>query len=225
MIAFEAPNQFSATDGSFASERFRQPPALEQAISSVEPDLDRLQAFPLRQRFIGLGRSWKPLRLLSDPMLRLDTARETVTVEGWGITVDHTNDALTTVPHLMARRFMKLWQDAENNRLAEGDKKDWFSITSAVDADAFHRSLERPRYLEGQIAGSKHQRIIRWPGEEGICKVPRELSGEFALFEKDEWFGGYFMLNENDEIISIERVVPVPVPEENMFENWPPVAP
>lgn len=223
MIALPPAADLPTTDSSFQNERFRQPAAIHRAFSLEKPSQESLQTFPLRQKFLALSRSRKPLRFLNEAQLHFDIATKTVTVEGWGVTVDASLEGVGSVPRQMARQFLRLWQDAEHQRLSEEDQAVWRSLVKQVDMDAFHRSLERPRYLEAQLAGERLKPIVRWAAENKTSKVPEEFRSEFALTDRDEFFGAYFLLDENQEIIHVERVVPIPAPSEELFDNWPPV--
>lgn len=224
MIALPPATDLPTTDSSFQNERFRQPAAIHQAFSLKEPSQESLQTFPLRQKFLALSRSRKPLRFLNEAQLHFDNATKKVIVEGWGVTVDASIDGIASVPRQMARQFLRLWQDAEYQCLSESDKAVWCSIVKQVDMDAFHRSLERPRYLEAQLVGERLRPIVRWPAENKISKVPEEFRSEFALTDRNEFFGAYFLLDENQEIIHVERVVPISEPSADLFDNWPPAA-
>lgn len=223
MIALPPSADLQVTDNPFQNERFRQPAEIHRAFSLKEPSPESLQTFPLRQKFLALSRSRKPLRFLSEAQLHFDNDTKAVTVEGWGVSVDASIDGIASVPRQMARQFLRLWQDAEHQRLSESDLAYWRSIVRQVDMDAFHRSLERPRYLEAQLAGERLKPIVRWPAENKISRVPEQFRSEFALTDRGEFFGAYFILDENQEIVSVEGVVPIPPPSEKLFDAWPPV--
>lgn len=224
MLAYSPTVDASPTSGGHVSERFRPPPAIERGISQIEPSADSLQTITLRQKFLGLGPSRNALRFLRAPTLHHDIINQRVEVQGWGLFVPNSNNGLASVTREMARKFLRLWQDAEHNRLAEEDRKAWFHIVANVDIDAFHRSLERPRYLEGQLAGSPQRWFIRWPGEEGSTKIPEKFSSQFSLYNREEWVGAHFLLDHDNKIVGVERVVPIPAPNYDELENWPPVA-
>lgn len=209
-------------DGSYASERFR-PAKIEKAIAPGVPNLDAFQTFKLHRRFLALNGEREPLRLLSEPEVYFDVASQRLVVKDWGVVLR--GDQLTDISREMARQFMRLWQASEHGSLTADQSEIWNLIVRQVDMDAFHRSLEMPRYMEGQMAGSSNQVYVCWPGENGSEKVPFEFSSEFNLINSGEWFGAYFLFDENGKISRVERLIPIPTPTEDIWDQWPPLAP
>ena len=212
------PQSISDVD---VSARFRPVP-LERAIASGEPNRSALQTFKLDRHYLALNGGSEPLRLLEQPEVSFDVLRQRLIVKGWG--VELSVDQLAMLSREMARQFMYLWQAAEHKRLSPSESEAWSLIVRQVDMDAFHRTLEKPRYMEGQMAGSANQVYVRWPGDEGSEKLSAKHSSAFSLINPDEWFGGYFLFDEDGKVAGVERLVPIPAPADDIWDQWPPLA-
>ncbi len=202
-----------------ANERFRPPAPITRAITPFDPSSGFLQTISFRKSYLALNGDREPMRLLEEPKILIDRGLNIAKLEGWGISVDA--DKLSAIPREMARRFMKLWQDVEHNRLSEEDQGNWEHIVSTVDMDAFYLSLSQPRYLEGQRAGGDLQAHVRWPDQDQSERVPDKFLGEFSLLDPGEWFGAYFRFDLEGKITSVERLVQIPPPEADLWNEWP----
>lgn len=223
-IALSLASLSSMASDDFASEKFQKHQDLTEVVSARAPVEEDLRSFTLQQNYLALNRSMKPLRFLESTKLQSDLTLEKVKVLGWDIELKiEDKHTLTTIPREMARKFMRLWQEVEHGELSAQDKETWQHIVTHVDMDAFYLSVEQPRYLEGTLIGSPQQWYIQWPDEDRSQKIPKELSGEFSLMNRGEWFGAHLLLDAQGEIVDIKRVVPRPEPAADLLEDWPPV--
>lgn len=213
---------FSEVDRSPAFEFNRSlPHALVQAeyLGRQAPSQEALHQFEFDQTFITLEGGQTQFRILKPLILQIDPKTLRFSVKDWGIEMDCLH--LAQLPRELARKLLRMLDDAESERLSEAAQAELVRITDYIDFREFSISRSAPRYMEGTLQSRNQTVTVEW--HDGTREVLDWLVGR-ALSEVDpgERFSAFVKLGKDDKTLSMERVSLLRAASENEdWETWP----
>src|SRR5690348_4325355 len=138
---------FTAEQLHAPSFEFNQPElqVVEEASYSGKhiPTFDAFENFVFEHSVIPMEGGKLSLRLSKPLTLKMDPRNLRFKVQDWGIEMDYLS--LPQLPREVARRFIQLFNSAENERLTENVQADWLRVLEYVDFKQFSIDRSAPR--------------------------------------------------------------------------------
>lgn len=184
-----------------------------------EPTPDALSSFTFEQKIIPLEGGNQTLRLRKPLELLIDPASLHFTVKDWGIEMDCLK--LGELPRQVARKFMRLLNAAENERLTEHEQAEWLAISDYLDFQQFSIDRAAPRYMEGVLRTRGELVIVDWH-DGSTDRLVRRTARALSDLNPGERFSAFVKLGRDDQPLAIERVSLLGEPEkEDDWGSWP----
>ena len=164
--------------------------------------------FPIifKQRIFSPDGGKTTIELRDYPVLLLDTADFSVTLPDWGLKLQY--GEVADLPRQICRKFLLYWGKAERRALDDADADVWLKILDTVNFTEFSMQRAAPRVYEGELIRKTPFYFVEWSDGER-ARIPDAVGRSLALLEPGDMFTAEVKLGHEDEITSVENVVPL----------------
>lgn len=200
------------------------PPVLVQAVADATydgrqtPTRDAFEKFTFEQTAVPIEGGNLTLFLTKNLILKMDFHTMRYTVLDWGIEMDCAS--LPQLPREISRRFLQLFNSAENDSLSENDQAAWLQVLDYVDFKQFSIDRSAPRYMEGVLLHKDDFTYVEWH-DGSKQKIQTRIANALSDVNLNEHFSAFVKLGKNDEILAIERVSLLTASQTENWESWP----
>lgn len=163
------------------------------------------------------------LALDQNPKLLVDARNGSFEVEGWNIRLP--NYRAGEISREIIRKFLFLHGKAERRELSSAEGVEWAEIVRRVDYRKFSIETAPPVYVEGKLVGKSAVGCdIEW--HDGAREVVHSAVGDasLALLNPGEWFKAYGKFGEENRLVALSQLTPIPAPEaakgDELWESW-----
>jgi hypothetical protein len=204
-IAFTAGIADAQVAPAYAGELNR---VVEQCIvsdSSREVDATSLRTFEFPQTIFPVDGGKVLLRAYDPLKLRMDERSETVTVEGWDISLKC--EQVYDLPRYVVRQFLGLLAKSNARTLTNAEQMRWLKILDQVDFQQFCIDRAMPHYLEGTLISRRlgQPSMVEW-ADGSRNSLHARVALPLTPLEPGDDFAAYVKLGKDNEVISIESV-------------------
>jgi len=206
-----------ADTGSYA---VLDPPQSQPVCTSSSFDIEKPLDVELDQRYFVFGD--KALSLEHNLTLLAYPRLQQFEIKGWNIRLPF--DQVGNISRVLVRKFLLLLRKADMTGLSPAEKEEWSDIISQVDYQKYCIEHNAPVYVEGRLNDITSKGFeIEW--HTGIVEhVPKSNAKALDLINKEEYFCGMAKLGQNNQLLSLADVFPLPTIEtdgEKMWQSWP----
>ena len=176
----------------------------------------------LKQRHFACGDYF--LALDRNPHLLVDLGTHSFELVGWNIRLPTYRAG--EISREIIRKFLVLLGKAERRELNEREDAEWSEIVKQVDYRKFSIETAPPIYVEGQLlAKTPAGYEVEWhDGEKEIVPLATGDSS-LGLLNAGEWFKAFGKFGEQNRLVALSQLVPVPPPAatsgEALWQSWP----
>lgn len=184
-----------------------------------QPTAANFQTFTLEQPTISIEGGNQSLRLVKPLTLQMNFETMRFKVIDWGIEMDYLD--LPRLPREIARRFLILFNNANNESFTEKDQADWLHIIDYIDFTQFSIDRSVPRYMTGTLLSRGDHTFVEWH-DGSHEKLHSNVASALNEVNVKEQFSAFVKLGRNNIVSAIERVSILQPPNgEEDWESWP----
>jgi hypothetical protein len=176
--------------------------------STASQTLEQVTPYASRQIPIRGGSAY--LELIKPLSLRVVAEPLSVTVIDWDIRIipaatdlaADLSELIESIEQQVARTFLQLASKAVRGALSEREEAVWLRISEYVDYGRYCEVNAAPLYMEGTVTWKGGKLKVRLDNE--VVCTPRDarVAAQFSDFKSNERFGGYLLMNSQNEIVS-----------------------
>lgn len=192
--------------------------AVEAVYADSRPPDDLFTSWELRTRWLALDGGRVTARLKKPAVVKVLFERQTLEVEGWGLTLPMSESA--QIDREIARRLLYLVGKVESGTLTEEERNAWLHAVDTCDLDAFILYREQPQYMEGKLLRKEGGLRVEW--QDGrVVQLSKNFAPRLDLVNEGEDFSCLAKITSRGEVVSIERVSILPAVATRIPESWP----